>query len=98
MTEERSITVVLSGDLDLSTRGAVHGALPDPTAVDRLVIDCTAVTSIESVVIAVFMRYRRSWIAAGHDPLNMIFLVSPALRRTFEITGMSEWFTIVGAR
>lgn len=90
----RSITVTLSGELDLSMRQAVAAALPS-ISFDRLVIDCTAVTSIESVVIAVFMRYRRKWIAEGGDPLNIVFLVSPQLRRTFEIAGMSEWFTIV---
>jgi anti-anti-sigma factor len=91
----RSITVTLSGELDLSMRDAVASALPEPAGFERLVVDCTAVTSIESVVIAVFMRYRRKWIAAGGDPLNIVFLVTPSLRRTFEITGMMEWFTIV---
>lgn len=91
----RSVTVTLAGELDLSMRDAVASALPEPAGLDRLVVDCAAVTSIESVVIAVFMRYRRKWIAAGGDPLNIVFIVTAQLRRTFEITGMTEWFTIL---
>lgn len=91
----RSITVTLAGDLDLSLREQVALALPEPKGLDRLVIDCTAVMSIESVIISVFMRYRRKWIAEGGDPLNIVFLASNALSRTFEIAGMSEWFTII---
>lgn len=79
-------------------RQAVASALPEPAGLERLVIDCAAVTSVESVVIAVFMRYRRKWIAAGGDPLNIVFIVTPQLRRTFEITGMTEWFTILNSQ
>ena len=98
MNGQRSITVAFSGDLDLSARDGVAFALPDPTGLDRLVLDCTAVSSMESVVISVFMRYRRKWISAGSDPLNIVFLVTPELRRTFDVTGMSEWFTILTAQ
>lgn len=94
---ERAALVTLSGDLDLSKRDAVADALPAAGSVDRLVVDCSAVTSIESVVIAVFMRYRRKFIAAGSDPMNVVFIVSPQVRRTFEITGMSTFFTVVTA-
>jgi anti-anti-sigma factor len=95
LTEERAMTITLSGDLDLSRRDVIKDMLPSPTSIERLVIDCSAVNSIESVVIAVFMRYRRKFGAAGRDPLNIIFIVSPALRRTFDITGMTEWFTVI---
>lgn len=78
-------------------RNAVAASLPEPAALDRVVVDCTAVSSMESVVIAVFMRYRRKWINAGKDPLSIVFIVSPSLRRTFEITGMADWFTIISA-
>lgn len=92
MAGERAALVTLSGDLDLSKRDAVADALPAAGSVDRLVVDCSAVTSIESVVIAVFMRYRRKFIAAGSDPMNVVFIVSPQVRRTFEITGMFNVF------
>jgi anti-anti-sigma regulatory factor len=98
MNGQRSITVAFSGDLDLAARDSIAFALPEPTGLDRLVIDCTAVCSMEPVVVSVFMRYRRKWIAAGSDPLNIVFLATPELRRTFDITGMSEWFTIVTAQ
>lgn len=93
----RSLTVTLAGDLDLSLRDQVAAALPDPAGLDRLVIDCTAVMSIESVVIAVFMRYRRKWMLEGGNPLDIVFLAPHALRRTFEIAGMTDWFTMVPA-
>lgn len=89
--------VTLSGDLDLSRRDVVRDMLPSPDSIERLVIDCSMVTSIESVVIAVFMRYRRRFTAAGRDPFNIIFIVSPQMRRTFDVTGMTEWFTVINA-
>jgi anti-anti-sigma factor len=98
MNGQRSITVAFSGNLDLAARSGIAFALPDPSGLDRLVIDCTAVSSMESAVVSVFMRYRRKWIALGGDPLNIVFLTTPELRCTFDITGMSEWFTIVTAQ
>ena len=97
MAGERAVLVTLSGELDLAKRDAVADALPAPGSVDRLVVDCSAVTSIESVVITVFMRYRRKFIAVGSDPMNIVFIVSPQMRRIFEITGMSTFFTVIPA-
>lgn len=97
MAQERAALVTLRGDLDLLRRDEVAAALPAASSVDRLVVDCTAVTSIESVVIAVFMRYRRTWTAGGGDPLNIVFIVSPQVRRTFEVTGLSTFFTVITA-
>lgn len=97
LARERALLVTLHGDLDLSERDKVEGALPAVSAVDRLVVDCARVTSIETVVIAAFMRYRREWIAAGRDPLDIIFIASPQLRRTFDIAGMSTFFTVITA-
>ncbi len=97
LAQERAALVTLQGDLDLAIRDDVAAALPAASSVDRLVIDCTAVTSIESVVIAVFMRYRRKWTAMGSDPLNIIFIASPQVRRTFEVTGLSTFFTVITA-
>ena len=97
LVNEPASMIRLSGDLDLSWRDAVKGMLPSPGSVEKLVIDCSGVASIESVVIAEFMRYRRDFIAAGRDPLDIIFIVSPQMRRTFDITGMSEWFTVINA-
>lgn len=97
LSQERTALIALKGDLSLHERDAVANGLPDPAAIDKLVIDCTAVTSIDSVVASVFLRYRRRFVAAGADPLNIIFIVSPQVKRLFEIAGMSTYFTLIAS-
>jgi anti-anti-sigma factor len=95
--EERIAQVSLTGGLDIYRRDEIAALLPDPATVDRVVIDCSAATSIDSTILTLLMRYRRSFAAAGGDPVNIIVVVEPSLRRTFEIAGLSRVLTIVSA-
>lgn len=54
-------------------------------------------TLIDSSIIAVLMRYRRSFMDAGKDGLDIVVLVPPVFRRIFEITGLVKLLTIVTA-
>ena len=95
LTDERTAQVLLKGDLDVFSRETVASALPDPESVDRVVIDCSAVTSIDSSVIATFMRYRREFAETGRDPLNIVVIASVPVRRLFEITGLVKAITVI---
>jgi anti-anti-sigma factor len=95
LVDERTAQVVFHGDLDLHNRDAVSAALPEPDSFDRVAIDCSAVTSIDSSVVTVFMRYRRKFVAAGLDPFNIIFIASRPVRRIFEITGLLKYVTVI---
>lgn len=95
VTNERTAQVVLEGDLDVFSRERVESQLPDPTTAERVVIDCSAVGSIDSSVIAVFMRYRRRFAEGGGDPLNIVVIASEPVRRLFEITGLVKVLTVI---
>lgn len=95
--EERTARIQLSGTLDISRRDEIAALLPDPTAADRVVIDCAAADSIDSTIVMVFMRYRRNFMAAGGDPVNIVIVVQPAVRRVLEIAGLTRSMTIVSA-
>ena len=95
--DERTATLRLEGDLDIYRRDEIENALPKPGSCDRVVIDCSSATSIDSTVLSTLMRYRRSFASAGGDPVNIIVIVEPSLRRIFDIAGLSRVLTIVSA-
>lgn len=95
--EERTATLRLEGDLDIYRRDEIEARLPAPGSAERVVIDCSAATSIDSTILTMLMRYRRRFAAAGGDPVNIVIVVEPSLRRTFEIAGLSRVLTIVSA-
>ncbi len=94
---ERTATLRFEGGLDIYRRSEIEGALPEPGTVDRVIIDCSAATSIDSTILTTLMRYRRSFASAGGDPVNIVVVVEPSLRRIFEIAGLSRVLTIVSA-
>lgn len=75
----------------------VESLLPEPETVDRVIVDCSKVTVIDSSVITALMRYRRRFQDAGKDPVDIIIVVNPSVRRIFEITGLNRVLTIVSA-
>lgn len=96
--ESQTQRVALEGDLDLNRKREVERLLPPPDPNKRVVIDFSRVTSVDSAVIRVFMHYRRQYIEAGGDALaNIVIIVSPQVRRVFDITGLSRWVTVINA-
>jgi anti-anti-sigma factor len=93
--EERTAQITLTGGLDIYRRDEIENLLPEPGTVDRVVIDCSGATSIDSTILTLLMRYRRAFASAGGDPVNIIIVVEPSLRRTFDIAGLSRVLTIV---
>ena len=91
----RVVRITLQGDLDLYRRGEVVAALPRPQTVDRLIVDCSRVTSLDSSIMAVLMHYRRDFLNAGHDAANLVVIVNPSIRRFFEIVGLQSFLTLV---
>ncbi len=94
---QRAARIEFAGDLDVYRRDEIASALPPPESVERIVIDLRAAKIIDSSVIAVMMRYRRAFIDAGGDPINIVVVVPPNLRRIFEITGLVSLLTVVTA-
>jgi anti-anti-sigma factor len=95
--EERTATLRLEGGLDIYRRDEIEIQLPKPGSVDRVIIDCSSATSIDSTILTMLMRYRRSFASAGGDPVNIIVIVEPSLRRIFDLAGLSRMLTNVSA-
>lgn len=97
MNHERNARIVFDGDLDVYRRDEIASAFPPPGSIDRLVIDMRGASIIDSSIVAVLMRYRRSFIEAGGQGYDIVLLVPPSLRRIFEITGLVSSMTVVTA-
>ncbi|HLI97710.1 MAG TPA: STAS domain-containing protein [Candidatus Baltobacteraceae bacterium] len=97
MRDQPTAHVAFAGDLDVYRRDEVASALPPPETAERIVIDMRDVTTVDSSIVAVLMRYRRSFTDAGGDAHEVVLIVSPQLRRIFEITGLTRSMTVVTA-
>jgi len=95
MSEKSTTEVRLAGDLDLTQWNEVAADLPSPEEFGRVVIDCSTVTSMDSPVIAVLLRYRKSFIEAGNDPLDIVVLASKQVQRLFDIAGVTRLLTVI---
>lgn len=87
--------IVLSGDLGMVDYKDLEARLPAPAETLRLVIDCSSVTSMDSTVIALLMRYRQRLLIAGGDPSRIVILATPRLERLFDLTGVSRSMTVL---
>lgn len=97
MDSENTARIEFDGDLCIERRAEVTAALPDPHTFDRIVIDCTNVTAMDSTMVTVFTRYRRQVQQAGGDPLNIVIVASDSIRRILEIAGLNKLFTVLAA-
>jgi anti-anti-sigma factor len=97
VTDDRVVRLTFAGDLDVYRRQEFEAALPPVESLDRLVIDMRAATLVDSSIIAQVMRYRRSFIEAGHDAMDIVVVVPQQVRRIFEITGLQNLVTVVTA-
>lgn len=97
MRDQRTAQLEFAGDLDLYRREEFESALPSAESVDRVVIDMRDVAIIDSTIIAVLMRFRRSFIDAGGDAHEIVVVAPPNLRRIFEITGLTKSLTVLTA-
>lgn len=95
--DSNAVRIELSGDLDLYRRDEVASAFPPPETIERLIVDMRNATLIDSSIIAVLMRYRRTFMDAGGDGHDIIVVVPAVFRRIFEITGLVKLLTVVTA-
>lgn len=95
--EERTVRLTFRGDLDIHRRDEFESKLPPPDSIYRLILDCSGVLFIDSTVLTVLMRYRRAFIEAGGDPLNIEIIANKHGRHFFDIAGLSHSLTVVAA-
>jgi anti-anti-sigma factor len=95
-SELKPIVITLHGDLGLADQDRVSALFPAPELCERLVLDCTNVTSMDSSILALIMVYRRRMQNAGRDAqASMVAIAPPRLLRLFELTGISRAITVL---
>lgn len=92
---EEAAQVELTGDLDFNRAKSLYTELMRFVNAPRVVINCVGASYIDSSILTSLMRFRRQFVEAGSDPLDIVIVVSPSLRRIFEITGLVTTMTIV---
>jgi anti-sigma B factor antagonist len=90
-------TVALSGELDIATADQLTDALEtvQPSSDDRLVIDLTAVSFMDSTGLRVLIAANRNAAAGGYS-LVIVTGDSPA-KRVLELTRMDEHMQVVAS-
>jgi anti-anti-sigma factor len=91
------VRVTLSGDFDVYRTHDIASMLPDPRSADRVVIDCSQVRFADSTFLVALMRYRRKFVQAGGDELNIILVASEFVRRILQISGLTKVLTVLCA-
>jgi anti-sigma B factor antagonist len=93
-TEAGELVVRVSGELDLTARGALVDRAMEPMAtahVARLAIDLTQVTFCDSSGLGALLDIRR---AAGDAGVEMVLRnVPPPVARLLDLTDVDSWLT-----
>ena len=86
--------VTARGEVDVATAPALRDGLEE--ALDRdigsVVVDLTGVTFIDSTGLGVLIGARRRCVEAGRE--LRVVVAEPRILKVFEITGLTELFTI----
>jgi anti-anti-sigma factor len=93
--DDRTFRVTLSGDLDVYRTADIASMLRSASSADRVVIDCTGARFADSTFVLALMRFRREFVEAGGDPLNIVIIASGAVRRILEISGLLKIMTVL---
>lgn len=91
-----SAYVVLDGELDLSRKEEIAGALPAPESLSGAVINLANATYVDSTVLGALVKFRRAFINHGGDSDSLIIVLAKngPIRAAFEKTGLHRLFSI----
>ncbi len=92
-----TVRINLNGDLDIYQRDTITALLPDPHTAERVVIDCSQAQTIDSTIISLLLRYRRSFVEAGNDQFNIVLITTPNGRRSLDLSGLAKVMTVITA-
>ncbi len=92
---EGSVVVAVSGEVDVATAPALREHFEAMAGADdarSVVVDLTGVPFIDSTGLGVLIGVRKRCEDDGH-PLSIV-IVEPRILKVFEITGLTELFSI----
>jgi anti-sigma B factor antagonist len=93
-SDDRSVVVTLSGEIDVAAAPTVRERLEQAAGRDRpLVVDLTGVSFIDSTALGVLIGIHKLRVASGGE-LRLV-ISEPRVLKVFEITGLTDLFDIV---
>jgi anti-anti-sigma factor len=91
----RTAYVALSGEYDIHNIRALEEVLPSPHTIDRITIDCTGVTYMDTAALGALIKYRGVFAFENGEPDITIVLRPGPLQKIFEIVGFMKIFNVV---
>ena len=83
-----SVVVTLAGELDMASVPALRASLDDIEPSQRLVLDCAAVTFMDSSGLSLLVTLWSRLVESGGS--LQVRQPSPPVRRVMELTGLHE--------
>jgi anti-anti-sigma factor len=88
-----TITIRLSGELDIANVDALRASTGRLVDADRLIVDLRAVTFLDSTVLGALVRLHRGAEARGAT-MQVIASADSMPRHLLEVTGLDELFLV----
>lgn len=93
MSQERYQIAAFTGEIDFTGRDAFRGELAPLADVEAPIVDLSAVTYMDSSAMAEILYLQRGRARNGRTAMWIV--VSPPVRRLFEVAGLQNVFPLV---
>ncbi|MGD0969277.1 MAG: STAS domain-containing protein [Candidatus Aquilonibacter sp.] len=94
MSDDRFQIAAFTGEIDFTGRDAFRGGLAPLADVDVPIVDLSAVTYMDSSAMAEILYLQRGRARNGRTAMWIV--VSPPVRRLFEVAGLQSVLTLAG--
>jgi anti-sigma B factor antagonist len=94
VSDERFQIAGFTGEIDFTAREDLRAKLAPLTEAQAAIIDLSAVTYMDSSVLAELLYLQRSRHRLGRPAMWIV--VSPAVRRLFEVAGLQDVLAVAG--
>jgi anti-sigma B factor antagonist len=94
VSDDRFQIAAFTGEIDFTGRDAFRGGLAPLADVDVPIVDLSAVTYMDSSAMAEILYLQRGRARNGRTAMWIV--VSPPVRRLFEVAGLQSVLTLAG--
>lgn len=94
MSDDRFQIAAFTGEIDFTGRDAFRGGLAPLADVDVPIVDLSAVTYMDSSAMAEILYLQRGRARNGRTAMWIV--VSPPVRRLFEVAGLQSVLALAG--
>jgi anti-sigma B factor antagonist len=95
VSDERFQIAAFTGEIEFTSREAFRGGLAPLTDVEAPIVDLSAVAYMDSSALAEILYLQRGRARKGRTAMWVV--VSPPVRRLFEVAGLQNVFPLVAS-